>query len=268
KKNFARSKKGQLLSSRVQGILVKNTKSITENLGSLDVTEELQSNISSIVETYLREQELNDENRLRTRWDFFNSFFFAITVVTTIGYGHLSPSTLSGRLFCIVFAIFGIPMTGILLGAIGDRFSRCFLDKVHKVRKRTDKHRVNKLIVLKHALFYLMPWFIVFLILPSIIFKYIEDWTILEGFYYSFITLSTIGFGDYVAGQQSGSWIRVYKVLVVLWIIFGLAYLSMILNFISQGFRSHHLSNVVHSLKRMSAPPLHGRFKSYSRNQV
>jgi len=72
----------------------------------------------------------DNEEEYADKWGFFNSFFFAITVVTTIGYGHLSPTTSAGRLFCIIYAILGIPMTGILLGAIGDRFSKCFLEKV------------------------------------------------------------------------------------------------------------------------------------------
>jgi hypothetical protein len=92
--------------------------------------------------------------------------------------------------------------------------------------------------------------------LPAFIFAYIEDWSFLEGFYYCFVTLSTIGFGDYVAGSFEKDYIWVYKLIVVLWIIFGLAYLSMILNFISQGLRSRHLSNVVHSIRRFSGPPI------------
>ncbi|RWS12312.1 open rectifier potassium channel protein 1-like protein [Dinothrombium tinctorium] len=223
--------------------------------------------LDEIITRYLDENNINEKTLCKVRWDFYNSVFFAITVVTTIGYGHLSPSTSLGRLFCIVYALFGIPMTGILLGAIGDRFSRCFLDKVHKVRKRNDKRRTNKLIVLKHALLYFVPWFIVFLILPAFIFNLTENWSFLEGFYYSFVTLSTIGFGDYVAGQFDKDWARYYRIVVVLWIIFGLAYLSMILNFISQGFRSHHLSNVMNSLRRMSAPPLHSRFRSHASRQ-
>ena len=41
---------------------------------------------------------------------------------------------------------------------------------------------------------------VVFMVLPAVIFTFTEDWNIGEGIYYSFITLTTIGFGDYVAG--------------------------------------------------------------------
>lgn len=108
---------------------------------------------------------------------------------------------------------------------------------------------------MKRAFTYFVPWFILFLIVPAYVFVYTEEWTFLEGFYYCFITLSTIGFGDYVAGGFETSWLWLYKIIVILWIIFGLAYLSMILNFISQGLRSQQISNVMSSIRRMSGPP-------------
>lgn len=40
-----------------------------------------------------------------------------------------------------------------------------------------------------------------FFLLPAFMFKYYEGWTFFQGVYYAFITLSTIGFGDYVAGE-------------------------------------------------------------------
>jgi len=48
---------------------------------------------------------------------------------------------------------------------------------------------------------YLLPGFVIFLILPPFIFVHFESWTFLESFYYAYITLTTIGFGDLVAGN-------------------------------------------------------------------
>lgn len=42
---------------------------------------------------------------------------------------------------------------------------------------------------------------VLFLIIPPLLFSLVEGWTFGEGFYFSFITLSTIGFGDYVVGE-------------------------------------------------------------------
>lgn len=113
-----------------------NNKILTEKLNLLNHPNITQEHITMMIHKLLVAQDMNLVDNFghdtHTNWNFFNSFFFAITVITTVGYGHLSPSTISGRIFCLAYALFGIPMTGILLGAIGERFSRCFLDQVYK----------------------------------------------------------------------------------------------------------------------------------------
>lgn len=47
---------------------------------------------------------------------------------------------------------------------------------------------------------FLLWGLLVHLLIPPFIFMSVEEWSYLEGIYYSFITLTTVGFGDYVAG--------------------------------------------------------------------
>lgn len=60
--------------------------------------------------------------------------------------------------------------------------------------------RVSKVFIALGTIFYIMVGFIIFIFLPAIVFTQIENWTYLEGVYYAFITLTTIGFGDFVSG--------------------------------------------------------------------
>lgn len=48
---------------------------------------------------------------------------------------------------------------------------------------------------------FLLWGLLVHLVIPPFVFMSMEQWTYLEGFYFSFITLTTVGFGDYVAGR-------------------------------------------------------------------
>ncbi|XP_069678806.1 uncharacterized protein Ork1 isoform X1 [Periplaneta americana] len=135
-------------------------------------------------------------------WDFYNSVFFVITVVSTIGYGNLSPSSALGRLLMILYALVGIPMNGIVLATLAEFFSTALL-KVHR-RYKTKRSETRAGLVADIVL-YLIPGFVVFIFLPTGVFMHFEGWTFDESLYYAFVTLTTIGFGDFVAdGQGAG----------------------------------------------------------------
>ncbi|KAE8600243.1 hypothetical protein XENTR_v10013146 [Xenopus tropicalis] len=161
-------------------------------------------------------------------WSFGGSFFFSVTVVTTIGYGNLCPSTAGARAFCVVYALFGIPLNLILLNRIGQKM----LSLVHRcgdvVGKRIRRQRLTKLVTSGSAL---LIGLLLFMLLPPVLFRAVEGWTYGEGLYYSFITLATIGFGDYVVGRnpdkQYPNW---YRNLLSVWILFGLAWLALGIN--------------------------------------
>uniref|UniRef100_A0A8C6JB49 Uncharacterized protein n=1 Tax=Melopsittacus undulatus TaxID=13146 RepID=A0A8C6JB49_MELUD len=178
--------------------------------------------LQGIVQAYKSGITLQGNTTSLGRWDFSGSFFFSISAITTIGYGNLSPSTAAGRIFCILFALFGIPLNLVLLNEIGQLM---LLGVQHFFNQRLSWTFPD--ILLTSAL---VTGLLLFLLLPPLLLSDKEGWSYEEGFYYSFITLSTIGFGDYVIGMNPDrtypAW---YKNVISLWILFGMAWLTLVI---------------------------------------
>ncbi|XP_078419455.1 potassium channel subfamily K member 10b [Cetorhinus maximus] len=174
-----------------------------------------------------------------SNWELGSAFFFAGTVITTIGYGNIAPSTEGGKIFCILYALFGIPLFGFLLAGIGDQLGTIFGKSIARVEKVFRKKQVSqtKIRVISTILF-ILAGCLVFVTIPAIIFKHIEGWTTLDSIYFVVITLTTVGFGDYVAGGNIAIHYREwYKPLVWFWILVGLAYFAAVLSMIGDWLR-------------------------------
>lgn len=176
-----------------------------------------------------------------SNWDMSSAFFFAGTVITTIGYGNIAPSTEGGKIFCILYAIFGIPLFGFLLAGIGDQLGTIFVKsilRVEKIFRQKHKQISQTKIRVTSAILFILAGCIVFVTIPAVIFKYIETWTTLEAIYFVVITLTTVGIGDYVAGgNRMINYKNWYKPLVWFWILVGLAYFAAVLSMIGDLLR-------------------------------
>ncbi|XP_003203967.1 potassium channel subfamily K member 16 [Meleagris gallopavo] len=162
-----------------------------------------------------------------SNWDFSNSFFFAGAVVTTIGYGNRSPSTVAGQIFCVFYALLGVPLNLAFLNQLGKGLNARLITLERWVQQPGHDQVVQRLAV---AVF-LTAGTLLFLVFPPLVFSYVEGWSYGEGFYFTFITLSTIGFGDYVVGTNPNKhYIPFYRSLTAIWIVFGLAWLALVFN--------------------------------------
>lgn len=59
---------------------------------------------------------------------------FSVNLLAT-GYGNIAPRTEGGKIFCILYAIFGIPLFGFLLAGIGDQLGTIFVKSILRVEK-------------------------------------------------------------------------------------------------------------------------------------
>jgi len=114
------------------------------------------------------------------------------------GYGNQTPVTSGGRIFLVIYALFGIPLCAVMLAAIGEKLSNVL--KVINAKECSVKHKKVERVMKA----FLMPFvgILIFIFIPSIIFTVVEDWKYEESLYYSIVTLTTIGFGDFVIGKS------------------------------------------------------------------
>ncbi|KAJ0008757.1 hypothetical protein NQD34_016172 [Periophthalmus magnuspinnatus] len=161
-------------------------------------------------------------------WNWPNAVIFAATVITTIGYGNIAPKTSNGRVFCIFYGLFGVPLCLTWISELGKFFGGR--------AKHLGQYLTKKGFSLRKAQFtctaiFLLWGVLVHLVLPPFVFMSQEGWTYIEGLYFSFVTLTTIGFGDLVAGvEPNKEYPTLYSYFVEVWIYLGLAWLSLFFN--------------------------------------
>ncbi|PRD25492.1 UNVERIFIED_CONTAM: Potassium channel subfamily K member 16 [Trichonephila clavipes] len=115
----------------------------------------------------------------------------------TLGYGNVTPLTPWGKLFCIVYCMVGVPLNLTLNRLIGIQLRTV----LRKLVKMSDQLVYSKFFSIMSIFAYLVFLTTFFVFLPAFVFSVTENWTYNEALYYSFVSLSTIGFGDYVASK-------------------------------------------------------------------
>ncbi|CAH8510765.1 unnamed protein product [Schistosoma turkestanicum] len=282
--------------------VIGTIKSIDSNNNHLDQTQTLDEIIINLLNEYAEDlyaldvkPSTNCTAILNTsdgsKWNLINAIFFCVTVITTIGYGHIAPVTFWGRITCIIYAIIGIPLMLIYLAIIGNLLARgfrtiflnliccrCFYDIIKRKRQQRrklmrqweeslrlheeeearrrglslppkkiqsnidddydsdddedDENRIDDGAKLHVPLTISVIVLSIYTIIGAMIFPTWEDWSTANAAYFSFITISTIGFGDLVPGNGRFNDPKTTTELVVggLYLLVGLSLLSMCLN--------------------------------------
>ncbi|KRZ76631.1 Two pore potassium channel protein sup-9, partial [Trichinella papuae] len=198
------------------------------------------------------------------QWKFAGAFYFSTTVITTIGYGHSTPATIGGKAFCMFYALAGIPLTLVMFQSIGERLNTFVAFNIRHLQrcvglKRRQVSQTNLIMVASTIGTVLMAS-------GAYAFHQFEQWDYLDSLYYCFITLTTIGFGDYVALQKDGALQQnpKYVVFSLIFILFGLTVISAAMNLLVLRFLTMNTEDERRDVQeaRLAAQGLIGKERS------
>ncbi|VDK48481.1 unnamed protein product [Anisakis simplex] len=195
---------------------------------------------------HLKEKDPDDEHS----WTFVTAVFFTATLLTTIGYGNLVPMTFQGRMFCISYALFGVPLILITVADIGKFLSenivwlytryvhakkQCVEKATASTSMSTDENTArvkDQLIQFGLENYISIPISLIvgillgYIAVGAVLLSTWESWDFLSGFYFSFITMTTVGFGDIVPVKQK------FFLIDLFYIIIGLAITTMCIDLV------------------------------------
>ncbi|RZF42316.1 hypothetical protein LSTR_LSTR003934 [Laodelphax striatellus] len=186
----------------------------------------------------------NKPHKAGPQWKFAGAFYFATVVLAAIGYGHSTPVTIGGKAFCMAYAMVGIPLGLVMFQSIGERLNK-FASVVIKRAKEflrcshTDATEINLMMAIGTLSFFITTT-------GAAVFSRYEGWSYFDSFYYCFVTLTTIGFGDYVALQNDQALTKKpgYVALSLVFILFGLAVVAASINLLVLRFMTMNVEDV------------------------
>jgi len=160
----------------------------------------------------------------RSSWNFMGSLYFCFTVITTIGYGTYTPSTEAGRLFCIFYALLGIPcfviMTTIISEAILNTVRLVIKDSILEGVERGWLKTTPRFSISTLSLATLSVFVTIFVLSWAGAFSIYNGWSYLDSVYFGIVTVTTIGFGDMV--PEGNALMAAEHVLYMCYFVFGL----------------------------------------------
>uniref|UniRef100_A0A914DYZ8 Potassium channel domain-containing protein n=1 Tax=Acrobeloides nanus TaxID=290746 RepID=A0A914DYZ8_9BILA len=207
-------------------------------------TKQVEQKLDAELATYEKQLGIKYTDQ-KIRWDFWNAMLYAQTLCTTIGYGHLYTTTAAGRVFTMIYAIFGIPLVLSILDDLGKLLTRilktpwwlikcgcrrmfryCTKQTLEEIRRLDEEDKRDLEIFdlpIPIAIFVVVAWIF---ICSATFCLWEHDWDYFIAFYFFFISLSTIGLGDITPTQPK------YLLMLFIYIIIGLSLVSMCINLI------------------------------------
>ncbi|CAF1153553.1 unnamed protein product [Rotaria sp. Silwood1] len=182
-------------------------------------------------------------------WTFASAMLYSATVITTIGYGNITPKTTEGKIATMIYAMIGIPLMFMCLTYTGDLLADAFISGYSKMvnflyrqicrgrlknclpddTRRSFEQPDSDVEESRHVpIVATLAVLALYIAMGALLFAQWENWHVLDGAYFCFITFTTIGFGDLVPGKGTVTESKAGKAaMCALFLLFGMIVMAM-----------------------------------------
>tara|TARA_Y100000780_G_C13689371_1_gene418871 strand:- start:3112 stop:3684 length:573 start_codon:yes stop_codon:yes gene_type:complete len=130
--------------------------------------------------------------------------FFAMTLTSTIGYGTFAPQTPGGKAATVLLGTVGIVVTGLVLAVLGEAWSLC-IGRAAKGCTRARKDESEQLRTRRDATAHCWAAALLgvaMLLIGAALLHATEGWDYGDALYATWVTASTVGFGDFAPSPR------------------------------------------------------------------
>lgn len=191
-------------------------------------------------------------------WAVGDTLYFAVVVMTTVGYGDFLPETDHAKLFTCFYAMFGLVIAACAVSNISDAITAWAASKLRAKRKECMfEQNMKKKQRRRRALLEDIGYFVSLLLIGMNFFVNAKDWEgdgaegniWVNSLYLSVITLTTIGFGDFAATSD------LEKGFTVLYMVVGIPVCATCLQALTSVVFGKHKDTIKLHLIRGGASP-------------
>eukprot|EP00930_Biecheleria_cincta_P031378 TRINITY_DN21786_c0_g1_i1.p1 TRINITY_DN21786_c0_g1~~TRINITY_DN21786_c0_g1_i1.p1 ORF type:complete len:457 (-),score=74.27 TRINITY_DN21786_c0_g1_i1:137-1462(-) len=177
--------------------------------------------------TSTRDLSLADGEQL-DHWSFLESFYFGMVTLTTVGYGNYAPAdTTCSRMLGMLFIWCNVVVTSSLVAVLGGCVQR-EVERLASATICTSSSSSRKVLMLQHF----SSLMAVVLLLAVLYHKLEEDKSLLDGFYFATVTLSTVGYGREAPSHD------LMKVVMIPMLLFGVALVGNMASSLAENFKA------------------------------
>jgi len=76
-------------------------------------------------------------------WSWFNSLYFSVVTLTTVGFGDFTPHTTAGKVFTIFYIIFGVGIIFGLINIIAKHARKSYIKQTEDYIQHTEEYLID-----------------------------------------------------------------------------------------------------------------------------